>query len=440
MAESSEMSVEVGECCPIHNHSLTIRGGESRLDPAVWSDPFPFYRALREQAPVHYDPKLDVYLISRYDDIMAILRDDVTYSVEHGYQDRWGNGFVAELTEIMERDGGGFIRDPVYDPPLHKRYRKLVEKAFSAHRVKSLEPRIRQIVVDILEPLIVKGYADGRRDIGIPLTARIMCEQLGFNFVELGAERISRWAAAVVAQMGRRQTHEEMLENAREICDLQNYIIRQIRDREVHPREDMTSDLVHATLPDEENPKLTFQEQIAWIRALLIGGSDSTSTALTNLLMMLASDPELARKLHEAADDERLLSRFVEEVLRTKPPTHGLFRTVTRDTEIGGVKIPAEAQVHILFASANDDPNKFSCPREIRTDRDNLSSMLTFGAGIHKCVGASLARMEVRVAAHEIIKRMVDIKLEVEIDQLEHLPMLAAHTVDRLPLSFKRRI
>ncbi len=426
--------------CPVTGETIVLRGGESRLDPLIRNNPFPFYRTLRKEEPVYYDPKLDTYLVTRYEDAMRVLRDSIAFSLEHGYQDRYANGFVDELAEIMNRDGGGFIRDIIAcDPPVHTRLRKLIERAFTAHRMKELEPRIRQIVVDLIEPLAQKGCGDGMKDIGAPLTARIICEQLGFNFDEIGTEKIARWTTALLAQIGRMQTHEEMLQNAREMCDLQNYIIPQIRARETEPREDMTSDLVHARLDDEQNPTLSFEEKVSCIRAMLIAGNDTTAAAITNLMMILATQPKLAQQLYESADDDRLVTRFVEEILRLEPPAHGLFRTTTREVEIGGKVLPAYAQVCILFASANDDEALFPCPRTLDVNRKNIGNHLTFGAGIHRCIGAALARMEIKVAAQEIIKRLDNIKLAIPVEEITYLPTLATHTIARLPLTFSRR-
>lgn len=418
----------------------TLRGDESRLDPLIRNDPFSFYRKLREQAPVYYDAKLDIYLVSRYEDVQAVLSDPLTYSLEHGYQDRYANGFVDELAEIMNRDGGGFIRDIIAcDPPAHGRLRKLLDKAFTAHRVKSLEPRMRQIVIDLIEPLARRGYGDGMKDIAAPLTARIICEQLGFDFDAVGTEKIARWTTALLAQIGRMQTRDQMLANAQEMCDLQNYIIKHIHAREAEPREDMMSDLVHARLDDDENPTLSFQEKVSCIRALLIAGNDTTAAAITNLLMALATQPQLAEQLHRSADDDRLLGRFVEEVLRLAPPVHGLFRTTTREVQLGGKTLPAFVQLCILFASANDDEARFPCPRTLDVNRGNTGSHLTFGAGIHRCIGAALARMEIRIAAQEIIKRLDTIRLAVPLEEIAYLPTLATHTIERLPLTFSRR-
>src|SRR5215468_12153881 len=168
--------------------TLELKGGETRLDPAIRNNPFPFYRALRREDPVYYDPGLDLYLVTRYEDAVSVLRDDVTYSLEHGYQDRYANGFLDEFAAIMERDGGGFIRDLAIDPPAHTRLRRLTEKAFTAHRVKDLEGRIRQIVVELVEAMAARGAGDGMTDFGGPLTAQIICEQLGFDPAEVSAE------------------------------------------------------------------------------------------------------------------------------------------------------------------------------------------------------------------------------------------------------------
>jgi cytochrome P450 len=389
---------------------MDLEGGESRLHDKVRNNPFPFYRSLRKQDPVYYDPGLDLYLVTRYEDCVTVLQDDVTFSLEHGYQDRYGGENLAEFIEIMERDGGGFIRDLAIDPPGHTRLRKLTEKAFTAHRVKDLEPRIRQIVVDLIEGVADKGSADGILDIGGPLTAHIICEQLGFDWSEVGHAKVAVWTKAVLDQIGRMQDRETMLENAKVMCELQNFIGRYVDMRAAEPREDMISDLVHAVSDDGEN-----------------------------LLFVLATTPGLADELYPHVENERTMMRFVEEMLRLQPPVHGLFRTAMKDTVLGGAKVPAMAQLCILYASANDDDSHFSDPRKLDIERPNLGSHITFGSGIHRCVGVALARMEIKVAAQEVIRRLKNIELAMPVENLTYQPTLASHTPERLPLTFKRR-
>jgi cytochrome P450 len=419
--------------------TMDLKGGETRLDPWVRNHPFAFYRALRKEDPVHYDPGLDVYLVTRYADAVTVLHDDVTYSLEHGYQDRYANGFIEEFSAIMEAHGGGFIRDLAIDPPAHTRLRRLTEKAFTAHRVKDMEPRIRGIVVDLIEGVAARGEGCGIKDIGGPLTAHIICEQLGLDWSRIGPEKVARWTKAVIDQIGRMQTHDEMVENAHVMCELQNMIIAAIREREANRREDMISDLVHAELADEANPRLSFTEQVATVRGFLIAGNDTTAAGIANLLLILAINPGLADQLYEQVDNDRVMNRFVEEVLRLQPPVHGLFRTAMIDTELGGTAVPAGSQVCILYASANDDDAKFADPRKLDWERPNLGTHLTFGSGIHRCVGVALARMEIKLAAQEVIRRLKDIRLAIPAQELTYLPTLATHTLERLPLTFSRR-
>ena len=419
---------------------MDLKGGESRLDPIIRNNPFPFYRTLREKDPVYYDPGIDVWLVTRYEDAYNVLHDDENFSLEHGYQDRYANGHIEEFAEIMERDGGGFIRDLTLDPPAHTRLRGLTQQAFTAHRVKDLEPRIRQIVADLVEAVADRGACDGVADIGGPLTAQFICEQLGFDWSEVGTEQVAIWTKAVLDQIGRMQTREDMLQNAREMCELQNYIIRYIEMREKEPREDMISDIVHAELADADNPKLSRYEQISTIRGFLIAGNDTTATAITNLLLVLATQEGLMDELYPEVDNDRVMMRFVEELVRLQPPVHGLFRTAMKDVDIGGTMVPAGAQVCIMYASANDDDSRFDNPRHLDIERPNVGASLSFGSGIHKCVGISLARMEIKVAAQEIIRRLDNLKLAVPLKQLNYQETLASQSLASLPLTFTRRL
>jgi len=419
---------------------MPLRGDETRLDPLIRNNPYPFYESLRTQCPVYYDPGLDVYLVTRYEDANTVLRDHETYSLEHGYQDRYANGHVEEFAEIMNREGGGFIRDLAIDPPAHTRLRRLTEQAFTARRVKALEERISQIAIDLIEPLAERGHADGMKEIAAPLTARIICEQMGFDFTEVGTEKLALWNKAVIAQIGRMQTREEMLANARIMCDLQNYVMTKIREREATPREDLVSDLVHARLADDSTPVLSFEEQVSTVRGFLIAGNDTTAAAIGNVILVLATQPDLAVRLYAEVDDERTMARFVEEILRLRPPVHGMFRTAMRDVELGNTHIPAGSQICIMFASANYDEEKFPDARALNLERANVGANLTFGAGIHRCVGAPLARMEIRVAAREIIRRLDDLRLTLPVGHLTYLPTMATHTLEHLPVTFKRRM
>ena len=440
MGTGTDTDASKASGCPVSGEAGFKLDDVSLIDPQISAHPNAFYRALRNQDPVHYDAKLGMWLVSRYKDIVELLRDPETFSDKHGYEAQYASGFFEEFRQILEREGGGFFPDVIKsDPPEHTRVRKLMDGAFTAHRVKTLEPGITRIIVELVEKVADKAangeVVDGVNEFAVPLTIAVICEQLGFS--QYNADKIQRWSGAVTAQIGRMQNREQMIENARQICDLQNFIIEQIRDREANPREDMISDLVHARTAD--GGKLSFAEVVSLVRALVIAGNDTTATAIGNLLFVLATQPEQARQLHENLDDDRYVTRFVEELLRIEPPVRGLAKMTTRETVLGGQKLPKGAHMLVLYASGNDDETQFECPAKFDLNRGNLGTHVAFGVGIHRCIGSSLARMEIKVAARELVKRVENIKLAVPVEEIGYLPTVATHSIERLPLTFARR-
>lgn len=412
----------------------------SMTDPAISAHPRKYYAAMRQLDPVHWDEKLGMYLISRYEDIAAIQQDPITFSVNKGYHTQQAKGFQDEYQEILKRDGGGYFPDAIMsDPPYHTRIRKLMESAFTAHRVKELEPRIAGVVSDLIDSIADRGAADAIHDFAVPLTIRIICEQLGLDWSI--KDRIQRWSIAVTAQIGRMQDREQMVAHAAEICDLQNYLAAKMEERRKDPREDMISDIVHARIERDDGTvdTLTFSEAISSIRALLIAGNETTATALGNLFYILATRPEIAQLLKDSVDDDRLLNRFVEELLRIEPPVRGLSRMTTREVELGGKLLPAGAHLLLMYASANDQADVFPDPRSFDINRPNIGRHLSFGGGVHRCVGLALARMEIKVAAREIVRRIDKIQLAIAPQEITYLPTVATQSIERLPITFSKR-
>lgn len=410
----------------------------SLADTNVLFNPNKYYRILRRSDPVHFDDQLGMYVVSRYQDLYEVLHDSEAYSLELGYHRLFGLGHLDELKGILNRHGGGYIPDFIMsDPPRHGRIRRLMEGAFRPHRLKQLEPEFTAIIGGLVEALADKGEADGIHDIAIPMTTSFMTGQLGLR--DLDAATIGGWTHAYNAMFSGLQSREEMVAHAMQICELQKYIIALVRERQAHPGEDMISDLVTMQLEDDDNPRLSFEEIVALVRALLIGGNDTISTALANLLFAIATKPAIAARLDESANDDRQLGRFVEEMLRLEPPVRGLSRVTTREVELGGTRLPAGAMLFLLFASANDDESMFGSPRTFDMERANLGKHLTFGAGIHRCVGLSLARMEVKFAAREIACRLADIRLAIPVEEIRYIPSIIMLSMESLPLRFRRK-
>jgi cytochrome P450 len=407
-------------------------------DEAVLQNPFPFYSRLREEDPVHYDRTLNAWLVSRYADVRTVLLDAEAFSMERGWSTNYAHGFLEEFIEILKRDGGGFFPDVIMtDPPRHTRVRKLMEQAFTAHRVKALEAGITERVVRFLDQLPHAGEIDGINDLAMPLTIDILAEQLGIPH-EYQA-RIARWTLALSAQVGRMQDRDEMRANAADICEMQQYIIAMIAERRQRPANDLVSDLVHARNAGDDEPVLDFAELVACTRALIGGGSETTANGIAGLLLMIATRPAAAQRLHGGLDESRTVNRFVEEALRLVPPPRALSRVTTRAVELGGKQIPENAQVLIMFASANHDARQFPDPEAFDLERPNLIGHLTFGAGIHRCVGLALARMEMAVVAREVSRRLRDLRLAIPVEDIAYTPSTSNHSVQRLPLTFTKR-
>lgn len=426
---------DASETCPHAGEAIDF----TLADADILGAPHDYYRRLRDSEPVHFDEKLNCWLVSRYDLVNEVLRDGITFSQEMGWKTQFAQGYFDELKAILERDGGGYFPEVLLlDPPGHARIRQLINQALGARTVEMLRPRIESLIGDWVERIAEKGEVDGVNDFAIPLTIDIMCEQLGFPQAE-AADKIQAWARAYIDQVGGMQTHEDMLANAKLICELQNFIIARVREREDMRREDMISDLIHAVLEDDDEAGLSFAETVALTRGLLLAGNDTTATAISNFLMLMATRPDLAEYVTGIIDDNRELSRFVEELLRLMPPVRGLFRVTMKEVELGGVTLPANAHVCVLFASANDDERVFSCPRDFDAGRTNVTKHLAFGGGIHLCAGLSLARMELKAAIRAIMTRLADIELAVPVEELRYPPSMTSMALESLPLRFGKR-
>lgn len=434
------MTSQAAETAPLTDAERELLATGTLADPAIQARPREFYKAMRKGDPIHYDPKLNSWLVTRHEDIWTVQSDPVTFSVQHGYHEQQARGMHDEFRAYLEEHGGGYFPDAIMsDPPYHTRIRKLMEQAFTARRVKELEPRLHAIVRDLIAEYADKGQCDAVSDIAQPLTIRVIVEQMGLDH---GMEdQIVEWSKAVTAQIGAMQSRDTMLANAAKIAELQQYLIGKMKEREKEPREDMISDIVHAevTGDDGTKEKLTFAEAVSLIRAMVIAGNDTTATGIGKLFYVLATKPGMAELLAEVAEDERRMNRFVEEHIRNEPPVRALSRMALKDVEIGGTTIPKGAHMLLVYDSGNDDETFFPEPRKFDMDRPNLGRHVGFGGGPHRCVGIALARMEIKLAAQEVARQMKNIKLAIPESELTYLKTVATHTIESLPITYEKR-
>jgi cytochrome P450 len=419
--------------CPAGQERLESLAGVSFIDPAIQVKPFAYYRALRDGDPVHFETDLGMYLVSRHEDLMAVLRDPVVFSQELGYYRQMAHGHLDEMKEILAREGGGFFPDVAnIDPPRHTRVRRLLSQAFGRRRMKALEPQFERLIDELIDKFLESGVADGLHDLALPMAIAFSMQQLQVDDLDMGT--IKCWGSAYLSQFSLTNTRDDMIRAAHELCEMQNYLIALVEKRMETTEDDMLSDIIRADTPDEE--PLTFEELVATARMLLINTHDSMSTAFTNILFKVATDTAIAQQFYAAADDDSQMGRFIEELMRLEPPVRALSRVTTKPVTLGDTPLPEGAHLLILFASANDDEAVFECPRQFDASRINIRKSLTFGAGAHLCLGISLARMQLLVAAKQTARRMKNISLAIPLEDIRYLPNAALLAMERLPLRF----
>jgi len=318
--------------CPAGAERLDSLDGVSFIDPAIQQRPFAYYRTLREDAPIHFEKDLGMYLVSRHEDLEAVLRDPVVFSQELGYYKQMAHGYLDEMKEILEHQGGGFFPDVAnIDPPRHTRVRRLLSQAFSRKRMKSLEPQFEQLVDGLIDTFVEHGEVDGLHELALPMAIAFSMQQLQVD--DLDMSTIKRWGSAYLSQFSLTNTQEDMIRAAHDLAEMQNYLIALVRRRMDEPEDDMLSDIITARTPDEE--PLSFEELVATARALLINTHDSMSTAFSNILFQVATNRDIATQFYDAAEDDSLMGRFVEELLRLEPPVRALSRVTTEPVTLG---------------------------------------------------------------------------------------------------------
>jgi cytochrome P450 len=400
--------------------------------------PYDYYKAMRLEDPVHFDEIAGSYIVSRYEDIKQALAQPLIFSSGLGFKNQKRQDFSDEIDEFYRSKGLPKFEIIVNsDPPYHTRIRSLMEKAFTAHRVATMEGYISDIANILIDGFIGEGEIDFVARFAMPLPIYVIADQLGIPRSHF--REFKRWSDASVAPLGRQLDRERALWCAEQTVEMWHYINARIEERRAAPFDDMIYDLVHARIDDPENPVLTRLELFEVVRSLIVAGNETTTTAIGNGMLVLLKDPDLVEKLLATIDDDRMFSRLTEEILRLEAPVQGLPRMTTQDTELAGCKIPKGSLVYLGYASGNRDAAKFDDPDGFSLERKNAGQHLAFGSGIHRCIGAMLSRMEIKVAMRLLIKRLDRMKLTIPESELVYTPSMVIRPLVSLPMSFTKR-
>jgi cytochrome P450 len=398
------------------------------LDPEQRANPYPVYARLRRERPVHYAPALDLWVVTRHADVLAVLKDDETFSSRNALR----SSPHDPPPEVRAALAEGWPEMPIIvdsDPPLHTRIRRPITKAFTPRRVAELEPRIGAIAAELLDGFAGDGEADVVERFAWPLPLRVMGELIGVPADDLGwlHERSRDWLG-LFQDTG---SLEERVERARGTVAFQRYFVELMEERERAPRDDLMSALIAAAA--EEDEPLSIAELAGVPLDLIVAGHVTVTRAIGSALVVLLDHPEAIAELH---NDPSLVPGSVDELLRLESPAQGLFRETTRDVELGGVELPRGARLMVHFGAANRDEAVFG-PNAGRLDprRGELGKHVAFGKGIHFCVGAPLARLELRIALPLLFERLRGLR-RADDGPLAYDPIFFARGLARLRLAW----
>lgn len=401
------------------------------FDPAVIAEPFEFDRRLVDEAPVYRDPNTKLVLVSSHALVMEVLKRHEDFSSRFGQAMGGSNRQADEITEVM-KDGYPTVDTMLTaDPPEHKRFRGLVNKAFTPRRVAGIEAEMVKISEGLIDAFAPRGRFRALEDFGVPIPLNVIADQLGVPRQDLPMFR--RFTEGFVAQLGGLASPEEQVEAARLIVEYQHYFAARLEEARANPREDIISDLVRARIEGER--PLDTPESLSIIQQLLVAGHETTASTIAEGLLKFIEHPEVVEEVRE---DEALLANAIEEIIRLASPTQNMWRVTTRACELGGMEIDEGQFVFIRFGAANRDPAKFEDPDRFNIHRANAGEHLAFGHGIHFCIGAMLARKEMEVAFKSLLARVGSLRIAPG-QEIRHKPSMLLRAIDDFELEFDLR-
>src|SRR5712671_2723987 len=369
------------------------------LDPEVLADPYPLYQRLRTEDPVHWDPYLHAWVVTRYADVITVLHDfsaDRTPTPEQFAA--MGLSELGPIAQVM-------MRQMLFmDAPAHTRLRGLASMAFTPARVEVLRSHIRDIVDDLIEPLLSTGCMDVINDLAAPLPAIVTAEMLGVPTSD--CEKLKAWSADFAEVLGNFQHNPDRTKRTL-LCveEMSAYFREAIQRMKTEPREGLINSFMTAEI---DGDRLTEEEIIANCIVTMVGGQETTTNLIGNGVLSLIRNPDETQRLR---DDLSLIPSAVEELLRYESPSQQTARICPEDTELGGKLIRKGQAVIAVMAAGNRDAARFPDPDRLdlgRTDNRHLA----FGWASHFCFGAPLARIEGQLAFAALARRTANLALE----------------------------
>ena len=409
------------------------------FDPETNNCPYHAYKTLRDEAPVWLDPRTGMYVITRYEDVRAVVMDTERF-VNQRQASRVATPEMIERQKkiIALYKEKGWVPAPTLagrDDPNHKEMRGLFDHAFRPSRIKQLDPIVEGVAQELFAKFIDEGQCDWVRAFAVPLPLIVIGVQMGANQEDIW--QIKAWTDAWVQRLGMMQTEEEALWSTEMEIEAQHYFQPIFERLRKEPNDTLLSDLVNTMIP-EWGRTLTDEELHAEMMAdTFVGGSETSTNALSGGIMLLSQHKDQWAKLK--SDPDKYVPQLVEEAVRLEGPVQGLFRTAAVDVEMHGVKIPAGSIVNIRYAAANRDERHFENPDALDLDRPNSRSQIGFGAGVHFCLGAPLARRELAIGFRAFVDKIDDFELVDPSMSFDYQKNFALRALTTLPIRFTKK-
>ncbi|SNR56969.1 Cytochrome P450 [Actinomadura mexicana] len=380
--------------CPVHFDPLS---------PEQLADPYPLYSRMRAECPVFYAQEHDLWIVTRHEDVLAVVRDTKTFSSENAVRASVRPLPAPALAVLAE----GWPLSPTLtdsDGDVHRRLRLLVSKAFTPRRIQEMEGPVRRMTDELIDGFAAEGRADIIERFAWHLPLAAIADILGVPRKDVPL--LHRWSYSWLRLMQATDPPEELMACASDVVSMQRYFMEELRRREREGGSDLMAELLTARIAGRE--PLTTVEAMRVPMNLIIAGHVTVTRAIGNGLTTLLAAPE---QLEAVRRDPDLIPTMVEEILRFESPAQGLFRTVREDTVLGGVALPAGARVMVHWGSGNRDQSVFPDPDAFDVTRDSATTHLAFGKGVHACLGAPLARLQLKIAIPRLLERLPGLRL-----------------------------
>ena len=409
---------------------VSILSNHSIADLAVQENPFDFYDALQE-IPLHFDEQAGFFITGKYAVVREIVRDTARFSnVESQTMDgmRPPPEEVLEIRKSMVPGANTLVTN---DPPGHTRIRDMLDNPFALSHIESSTEAIRQVCEDAVDAFIDKGCCEFISDYAVTVPLQVIADQLGLP--RAMASKLKDWSDAAVEPLGMMISDERLIACTRLTREFQDYFLAELDERKAKPRDDLLTRITQAR--DPQGQGFSVAEQLSLCSQLLVAGNETTTNALGHGMQYLVERPDVFQALRENPEHSQ---QFTEEVLRLASPAQGLFRVVTEDVEIDGVKLPKGSRVMLRWAAANRDPDRFECPHELDLERRNAMTHIAFGAGIHRCLGANLAKAELIQTFALLPGKLHNLRFADGKNDFSHHPNMLLRGLKELHLEFDK--